>query len=60
MRDDRINLYTSIGAKSQNYYYLVRAVSTGNFTMGPVSADAMYAGENHSINGAGRIKIITK
>ncbi len=60
IRDDRINLYTSIGSQPLNFYYLVRAVSTGNFVMGPVSADAMYAGEYHSINGAGRVIIRAK
>ncbi|MBK9317977.1 MAG: hypothetical protein IPM91_03470 [Bacteroidetes bacterium] len=55
MRDDRINIYTSIGQQPQYYYYVVRAVSPGNYVMGPVSADAMYSGEYHSIHGAGRI-----
>ena len=57
MRDDRINLFTNITSKPKNFYYLVRAVSTGNYVMGPVSADAMYNGEYHSYNGAGRIII---
>jgi uncharacterized protein YfaS (alpha-2-macroglobulin family) len=29
-------------------YYAVRAVSLGNYKMGPVSADAMYNGEYYS------------
>lgn len=57
MRDDRIHLYTSLSAQPQYYYYVVRAVSPGNYVMGPVSADAMYSGEYHSINGAGRILV---
>ncbi len=58
VRDDRINFYTGIEDKAKNFYYLVRAVSPGNYTMGPVSADAMYNGEYHSYNGAGVIKIV--
>ena len=32
---------------------IVRAVSPGNYKIGPVSANAMYNGEYHSYNGAG-------
>jgi uncharacterized repeat protein (TIGR01451 family) len=57
IRDDRIHFYVSAGLQPQHYYYVVRAVSPGNYTMGPVSADAMYSGDYHSIHGAGRIII---
>jgi uncharacterized protein YfaS (alpha-2-macroglobulin family) len=57
VRDDRINLFVDLTTKQQTYYYAVRAVSPGVFQMGPVSADAMYAGEYHSYHGAGVIKI---
>lgn len=57
IRDDRINLFTSIGSQQVNFYYLVRAVSTGKFIMGPVSADAMYDGTYHSYHGSGVIRI---
>ena len=57
VRDDRINFFTSIGGKAVNFYYLVRAVSTGSYRMGPVSADAMYNGEYHSYHGAGTVRI---
>ncbi len=57
-RDDRINLFTSINYSSkQDFYYLARAVTPGNFVMGPVGADAMYDGEYHSYSGAGRLRI---
>ena len=58
VRDDRINLFVDASSKVQHYYYAVRAVSPGNYIMGPVSADAMYKGEYHSYNGAGTIKVI--
>jgi alpha-2-macroglobulin len=55
IRDDRINLFTTVDGNIRSYYYVVRAVSKGSFVMGPVSADAMYNGEYHSYNGAGVI-----
>ena len=57
VRDDRINYFTEVDGTVRNYYYVVRAVSKGNFIMGPVSADAMYNGEYHSYNGAGVIRV---
>lgn len=57
IRDDRINLFTSITNRQQVFYYMVRAVSTGKFVMGPVAADAMYNGEYHSYNGAGVLTV---
>ena len=57
IRDDRINIYTSATPKEQYFFYQVRAVSKGNFQLGPVGADAMYNAEYHSYHGAGTIKI---
>lgn len=57
VRDDRINLFVDLHASRQTYYYAVRAVSPGNFVMGPVGADAMYNGEYHSYHGAGKIVV---
>jgi uncharacterized protein YfaS (alpha-2-macroglobulin family) len=59
VRDDRIHFFVDLyGYRPQNYYYAVRAVSPGNYKMGPVSADAMYNGEYHSYHGAGVVKVI--
>ena len=60
VRDDRINMFTNVGGKRKNFYYMVRAVSTGTYQLGPVQADAMYDGNYHSYNGAGVIKVIDK
>jgi hypothetical protein len=60
VRDDRINLFTTATGTPRSYFYVVRAVSTGTFRMGPVSADAMYNGEYHSLNGAGTIRVTGK
>ena len=58
VRDDRIHLFVDLMSARQVYYYAVRAVSTGTYKMGPISADAMYNGEYHSYNGGGTVKII--
>jgi uncharacterized protein YfaS (alpha-2-macroglobulin family) len=57
IRDDRVNMFTNIGSKPKNFYYMVRAVSPGVFQLGPVQADAMYNGAYHSYNGAGVIRV---
>lgn len=57
-RDDRVNLFTHATATAQNFYYTARAVSPGRYRLGPISADAMYAGEYHSYNGAGTVTIM--
>jgi uncharacterized repeat protein (TIGR01451 family) len=60
-RDDRVNLFTNLYyGGTQHYYYAVRCVSPGTYVMGPVMADAMYAGEYHSYNGGGIVKITEK
>jgi uncharacterized protein YfaS (alpha-2-macroglobulin family) len=57
VRDDRIHFFVDLYSR-QTYYYAVRAVSPGNYKMGPVSADAMYNGEYHSYNGAGVVRVL--
>ncbi len=58
VRDDRIHFFVDANSNKQSYYYAVRAVSPGNYKMGPVSADAMYNGEYHSYNGAGVVRVV--
>ncbi len=58
VRDDRIHFFVDANNNKQTYYYAVRAISPGNYKMGPVSADAMYNGEYHSYNGAGVVKVV--
>jgi uncharacterized protein YfaS (alpha-2-macroglobulin family) len=59
MRDDRINIYTSLSkyACDKKFYYQVRVTARGEFREGPVSADAMYDGQIRSYNGAGKILV---
>ena len=58
VRDDRIHFFVDADRPKKNFYYAVRAVSPGNYKMGPVSADAMYNGEYHSYHGAGVIRVV--
>ncbi len=55
IRDDRISLFTTATREWKHFYYTVRAVSRGEYKMGPVSADAMYNGEYHSYSGGGTV-----
>ncbi len=57
VRDDRINFYTTATGEPKTFYYLVRAVTKGNFVVGPVSADAMYNPELRSYYGAGKVRV---
>lgn len=59
-RDDRVNFFVTATAQPKHFYYMVRAVSPGEFVMGPVSADAMYDGEYHSYHGAGVVVVEAK
>ncbi len=52
IRDDRLILFTNLKAnKTKEYWYLLRLVNKGIFIVPPITADAMYAKEFHSING---------
>ncbi|MBX2904892.1 MAG: alpha-2-macroglobulin family protein [Taibaiella sp.] len=57
IRDDRVNMFTTVTETKKDFYYMVRAVSPGTYKLGPVQADAMYDGKYHSYNGAGTIRI---
>ncbi len=57
IRDDRVSFFVKAEGKTKYLYILCRAVSKGQFTMGPVMADAMYNGNYRSYNGAGRVSI---
>ena len=60
IRDDRINMFATATGNARHYYYVVRAVSTGSFRMGPVQADAMYNGELNSIFPEGQTRRFRK
>ena len=57
IRDDRIHFFTSADSQTKTFYYQVRIVSKGTFTVGPAAADAMYQGEYRSYSGGGKVKV---
>ncbi|MFN8346309.1 MAG: alpha-2-macroglobulin [Spirosomataceae bacterium] len=57
IRDDRINYYTTANNTPKTFYYMVRVITKGTFTLGPVSADAMYSGDFRSYSGGGKVKV---
>ena len=57
IRDDRIHFFTSADSQVKTFYYQVRIVSKGTFTVGPAAADAMYQGEYRSYSGGGKLKV---
>jgi uncharacterized protein YfaS (alpha-2-macroglobulin family) len=57
IRDDRIHYFTTADKLEKSFYYQVRVVSKGTFTVGPVAADAMYQGEYRSYSGGGKLKV---
>ena len=60
IRDDRINFYTSFrrNERLKTFYYLVRAVTKGEFVYPAVSAEAMYDGNYFSVTGRGVLKVV--
>jgi uncharacterized protein YfaS (alpha-2-macroglobulin family) len=57
IRDDRIHFFTNADGQPRTFYYQVRIVAKGTFTIGPAAADAMYRGEYHSYSGGGKITV---
>lgn len=52
VRDDRLILFTGLRSRiSQDFYYMLRVVNRGKFRLPPVSADAMYDPDYHSVSG---------
>lgn len=57
IRDDRIHFFTNADGQPRTFYYQVRIVAKGTFTIGPAAADAMYRGEFRSYSGGGKITV---
>jgi alpha-2-macroglobulin len=57
IRDDRIHFFTNADKTEKSFYYQVRIVSRGTFSVGPAAADAMYQGEYRSYSGGLKLKV---
>lgn len=58
IRDDRLILFTSIKShETKAFYYLLRVVNKGRFTLPVISAEAMYDPEFNSTHGKGSVRV---
>ncbi|WP_288429832.1 alpha-2-macroglobulin [uncultured Spirosoma sp.] len=57
LRDDRLNLFTTVTSTERSFYYQARAVTKGRFSQGSVSADAMYDPTLRSYRQSGSVRI---
>ena len=59
IRDDRLVFFGRFPRQQERkFYYLLRAVTPGIFTVPPVSAETMYAPENSAVTSSGMVEII--
>ncbi len=57
IRDDRVNMYTTVRAKQDTIYYSVRAVTAGRFSAPGIRAEAMYDPAIYSEAGGGQVRV---
>jgi len=55
IRDDRLILFTGSFSGTSEYYYAVRTVSAGTFTLPAVTAECMYDPDVKSVQGMGTL-----
>jgi uncharacterized protein YfaS (alpha-2-macroglobulin family) len=58
IRDDRLLLFTRAESSERHFFYTLRAVTQGRFTLPPVKAEAMYDPSIVSIRGKGEIRVV--
>ena len=58
IRDDRLLLFTTANTNERDFYYTLRAVTRGRFTLPPIKAEAMYDPAVTAIRGAGEIRVV--
>ena len=59
IRDDRLIFFGKFPRQQeQKFYYALRAVTRGDFTLPPVSAEAMYDPTKSSVASSGKIRVV--
>jgi len=60
IRDDRLNIYLNLPrGKTVEFYYMLRAVTTGRFVLPPVKGEAMYDPFQSSVANSGMIQVVS-
>ncbi|HIO47068.1 TPA: hypothetical protein EYN23_06905 [Candidatus Poribacteria bacterium] len=60
IRDDRLVFYGNFKRGTEiKFYYALRAITQGEFTLPPIAADAMYDPTKSSVASGGQIKVAT-
>jgi uncharacterized protein YfaS (alpha-2-macroglobulin family) len=59
IRDDRLMLFANFDdAGTKSFYYALRAVAKGTFTVPPVQAECMYEPDVYSIASSGQMQVV--
>ena len=59
IRDDRLIFFGAFPRQQERkFHYALRAVTRGEFTLPPISAEAMYDPSNSSVASSGKIKVV--
>ena len=60
IRDDRLVFYGNFRRGTEvKFYYALRAITQGEFTLPPIAADAMYDPTKSSVASGGQIKVVS-
>ncbi len=61
IRDDRLIFFgTFPRQRERKFYYALRAVTQGEFTLPPITAEAMYDATKSTVSGSARIEVVTE
>ena len=61
IRDDRLIFYgTFPRQRERKFYYALRAVTQGEFTLPPIAAEAMYDATKSTVTGSARIEVVAE